>query len=244
MHSDGPSHLHRLGVVEPDGVQWFEAGRGPVVVVPWPNLDWTTVDLSALRERLRVVIVAPRGFGPNDRPGSYDPGWFVADVARVVERLGVDSDATFGYSMSGAMAARLAIADPRVTAVACGGFPLTADLSGMGARARARHTAARREPAAWAEVTAAHDPEAAVAFWDDVSGLPRAALADVGCPVRAWWGERDTTLSSLLAPEELERDLTARGIAYDVIPGLDHDGMHDRLDLVLPTIATWLADVC
>jgi pimeloyl-ACP methyl ester carboxylesterase len=223
-----------------DGVWWSATGEGPVVVVPWLNVNWTEIDLSALTDEFRVVIVAPRGFGPSARPGSYDGSGFVADVGRVVDLLGITRYATFGYSMNGAMAARLAVGSPRVTAVACGGFPLTADLSGMGQRARSRNADARQDLTTWTELVAAYDPQAAVAFWDDIAGLPRAALADVDCPVRAWWGQHDAALSSLLAPDELGRDLDCRGIHYDVVPGLDHDGMLDRLDLVLPTIATWL----
>ena len=52
---------------------------------------------------------------------------------------------------------------------------------------------------------AAHDPEAAVAFSDDVGRLPHAALAEVDCPLRAWWGEEDAVLSSLMSPDELAR---------------------------------------
>jgi len=88
----------------------------------------------------------------------------------------------------------------------------------------------------------AYDLEAAVAFWDDIGRLPHSALAEVDCPVRAWWGERDAVLSSLLSPDELGRDLASRGVEYNVVPGLDHTGMLDRLDLILPTIASWLAD--
>jgi pimeloyl-ACP methyl ester carboxylesterase len=225
-----------------DGIWWSAVGEGPAVVVPWLNVDWTEVDLSALTDSLRVVLVAPRGFGPSARPGSYSARGFVTDIGRVVDLLGVERYATFGYSMNGVMAARLALGNPRVTAVACGGFPLTADLSGMGQRARRRNADARRDPTTEAELLAAYDPAAAVAFWDDVALLPRAALADVDCPVRAWWGEQDAVLSSLLAGDSLDRDLEGRGIEYDVVPGLDHDGMLKRLDLLLPTIATWLAD--
>src|SRR3954447_389620 len=89
---------------------------------------------------------------------------------------------------------------------------------------------------------AAHDPVAVVAFWDDVGRLPPAALAEAECPVRAWWGERDAVLSSLVSADELERDLASRGVEYNIIPGLDHTGMLERLDLILPTIASWLAD--
>lgn len=212
------------------------------MVVPWLNVNWTEIDLSALTDEFRVVTVAPRGFGPSARPGSYDGSGFVADVDRVLDLLGIGCYATFGYSMSGVMAARLAVGNPQVTAVACGGFPLTADLSGMGQRARRRNADAHQDPTTWTRLVEAHDPEAAIAFWDDVAGLPRAALADVDCPVRAWWGEQDAVLSSLLAPDELGQELKGRGIRYDVVPGLDHEEMHDRLDLVLPMIATWLAE--
>jgi pimeloyl-ACP methyl ester carboxylesterase len=229
-------------VAELDGIWWSAAGEGPAVVAPWLNIDWTAVDLSALSERFRVVIVAPRGFGPSARPGSYDGTGFVRDVWRVLDHLEIGPFATFGYSMTGVMAARLAVGSERVTAVACGGFPLTADLTGMAQRAHASNAAARSDPTSWAERTAALDPGAAVAFWDDIARLPRAALADVACPVRAWWGEHDAVLSSLLSSEALGRDLELRGIPYDVVPGLDHDDMLDRLDLVLPVIATWLAD--
>jgi pimeloyl-ACP methyl ester carboxylesterase len=52
-----------------NGIWWSAAGDGPVVVVPRLNVDWTTVNLSVLTDRFRVVIVAPRGFGPSSRPG-------------------------------------------------------------------------------------------------------------------------------------------------------------------------------
>lgn len=211
-------------------------------MVPWLNVNWTEIDLSALTDEFRVLIVAPRGFGPSARSGSYGGFGFIADVGRVLDLLGIGCYATFGYSMNGVMAARLAVGNRRVTAVACGGFPLTADLSAMGQRARRRNADACQDPKTWTELVAAYDPEAAVAFWDDVAQLSRAALADVDCPVRAWWGEQDAVLSSLLAPDELRRDLKSRGIQYDVVPGLDHDDMLGRLDLVLPTIATWLAE--
>lgn len=212
------------------------------MVVPWLNVNWAEIDLSALTDEFRVVIVAPRGFGPSARPGSYQGAGFVADVGGVLDLLGIERYATFGYSMNGVMAARLAVGNPRVVAVACGGFPLTADLSGMGQRARRRNTEARQDPTSWGDLVAAYDPEAAVVFWDDVARLPRAALVDVDCPVWAWWGDHDAVLSSLLAPDELGRNLECRGIQYEVVPRLDHDGMLGRLDLVLPTIVTWFAE--
>lgn len=211
------------------------------MVVPRLNVDWTAVDLSPLTDRFRVVIVSPRGFGPSERPGGYAMSGFVADIEQVLDHLDVDSYTAFGYSMNGVMAVRLALSSPRVVAVACGGFPLTADLAGMGDRARARNDAARHDPDAWAEVLATYDPVAAEAFWDDVAALPRNALADLDRPLRTWWGEEDALVASFLSPAELRSDLDARGIPYEAVPGLDHDGMLRRLDLVLPSVVDWLA---
>lgn len=224
----------------PEGIWWTSTGDGPTVVVPRLNVDWTAVDLSPLTDRFRVVIVSPRGFGPSERPGGYAMSGFVGDVDRVLAHLNVDSYATFSYSMNGVMAVRLALSSSRVVAVACGGFPLSANLAGMGDRARARNEAARRDPEAWAEVLATYDPEAAEAFWDDVAALPRSALAELDRPLRTWWGEEDTLVASLLSPAELRSDLDERGIPYEVVPGLDHDGTLQRLDLVLPSLADWL----
>jgi pimeloyl-ACP methyl ester carboxylesterase len=223
-----------------DEIYWRSTGAGPAVVVPQLNVDWTQVDLAALEARFTVVVVSPRGFGPSERPGGYSGAGFVADVARVLDHLGVLEYAAFGYSMNGVMAARLAVGNPRVRAVACGGFPLTADLGAMGERAHLRHTAAQANAAAWAEVTTMYDPAAAEAFWDDVACRPRAALVDLACPVRCWWGAEDLVLGSLTDSAELAADLSERGVPYDVLPGLDHDAALDQLDLVLPRLADWL----
>lgn len=230
-------------MAELDGIWWTAFGDGPAVVVPRLNVDWTAIDLSALSDRFRVVVVSPRGFGPSTRPGSYDLDGFAGDVERVLDHLGIDAHATFGYSMNGVMAAQLARRSSRVTAVACGGFPLTAALSGMGERARRRKETARQDPHAWSEVVATYDPLAAEGFWDGVAALPTGALADPGVPLFAWWGAKDAVVASLRSPSDLARDLDTRGIPFEVVPGLDHDGMLRRLDLVLPRVADWLATV-
>ena len=235
------SRTYRDRVAVLDGIWWTSRGEGPAVVVPRLNVDWETVDLTALVQRFRVIVVAPRGFGPSARPAALGTSTAVDDVHRVLDHLAIESAAAFGYSMNGVMAVRLAMDSPRTTAVACGGFPLTADLAGMGARARARNAAARRDPHAWAEVVATYDPRAAEAFWDDVAALPRGALAEVERPLRVWWGSEDALVESLQPGDELRRDLDARGIHHTVVPGLDHDGMLRRLDLVLPSIAAWLS---
>ena len=89
---------------------------------------------------------------------------------------------------------------------------------------------------------AAASLEGGVGVRADVGQRPAATLAQVAWPVRAWGGEQDTGLSSLVSPDDLGRDLASLGIDYTVVPRLDHTGMLDRLDLILPSIASWLAD--
>ncbi len=84
-----------------DGIWWSAAGDGPAVVVPRLNVDWSEMNLSALTDRFRMVIVAPRGFGPSARPGSYHGTRLVADIRRVLDHLEIGRYATFGSSASG-----------------------------------------------------------------------------------------------------------------------------------------------
>lgn len=225
-----------------DGIHVVDVGEGPVVVVPRLNVDWLAHDLAPLTDRFRVLVVAPRGFGPADRPEALDrASTVVTDLAAVLDELEVAHCTAFGYSMNGVAAALLARTDARVRAVACGGFPLTADLSGMGERARARHAAVRTDPALCARHVATHSPEAVESFWSDVAALPRGTLADLPCPLHVWWGDADAVLASLRDPDDLCRDLEDRSIGHTVLPGLDHDGMLGRLDRWLPDVAAWLA---
>lgn len=39
------------------------------MVVPRLNVDWTEINLSALTDRFRMVIVAPQGFGAERSAG-------------------------------------------------------------------------------------------------------------------------------------------------------------------------------
>jgi len=79
-----------------DTIHWRSTGAGPAVVVPRLNIDWTQVDLAALEARFTVVVISPRGFGPSERPGGYSGARFVADLAQVLDHLGVAEYAAFG----------------------------------------------------------------------------------------------------------------------------------------------------
>lgn len=69
----------------------------------------------ALRDRARVALFDVRGHARSDAPqeaDAYRPACFVADVARVQDRLGVERTVVGGLSMGAGIAARFAVAHP------------------------------------------------------------------------------------------------------------------------------------
>jgi pimeloyl-ACP methyl ester carboxylesterase len=226
---------------ELDGIVYTVAGSGPGLVVPQCNVDWSAVDLSPLAERFTVVTVSPRGFGTSARRGGYTGAGMVADVESVLDHLGIDGYVALGYSMSGAMASRLGVDNPRVRAVACGGFPTTGGYGDLPARMRGILEQIRGDPESWAELVAAHDPLAVLAFYDDLAGLPPGALVDrLSCPVHSWWGGADERIEELGGIPLHLHGLAARGLHFEVLPGLDHEGALERIDLALPGVLHWL----
>lgn len=223
------------------GVGYTLAGSGPAVVVPQLNVDWSTVDLSPLSARCTVVVVAPRGLAPSARLDHYSDVGMVADVEGVLDHLGIGDYVTFGYSMNGAMASRLGVDNPRARAVVCGGFPTTADLGAMADRTRRMNQGAWLVPADWADLLATYDPDAAVAFYEDLGRLGAGGLLDrLACPVWSWWGSDDARLEELCGLDRHQQGLEERGLPFDVLAGLDHEGALGRIDLALPGVLDWL----
>jgi pimeloyl-ACP methyl ester carboxylesterase len=228
-------------VLDLDGVAYSLDGDGPAIVVPQCNVDWSAVDLTPLSSRCTVVTVAPRGFSPSVRQGGYSGAGMRADVERVLDHLGLDGYLTFGYSLNGAMAAWLGVDNPRVLGVVCGGFPTSGSYDGLADRMRGILDRARADDAAWSEVVATYDPEAVVAFYEDLGRLEPGALLDrLRCPVWQWWGSADEVFADLGGLDEHQHGLEERGLPFDVLAGLDHGGALDRLDLALPGALAWL----
>ena len=226
---------------ELDGIAFSVAGSGSGLVVPQCNVDWSEIDLTPLSDRFTVVIVSPRGFAPSARLGGYSGAGMVADVERVLDHLGVEGYVSFGYSMNGALASRLAIDNPRVLAVVCGGFPTTGDYSGLPDRMRGLIEQARSDPKAWDEFVTTHDPAAVLAFYDDLATLAPGTLVDqLACPVHSWWGGADERLEELGGRAAHLHGLADRGLHVEVLPGLDHTGALERIELALPGVLDWL----
>src|ERR1700743_1314994 len=93
-----------------------EAGAGPAVVLihghPFNRSMWTP-QLTALADGYRVIAPDLRGYGDSPvTPGTVPMSLLAADVARLLDGLGVARAALVGLSMGGLGAMELAIADP------------------------------------------------------------------------------------------------------------------------------------
>jgi 3-oxoadipate enol-lactonase len=93
-----------------------DAGAGPAVVLihghPFSRSMWAP-QLDALSHGYRVIAPDLRGYGASPvTPGTVTMSQLAADVASLLDRLGVSRAAVTGLSMGGLVAMELAIADP------------------------------------------------------------------------------------------------------------------------------------
>ena len=59
-----------------------------------------------------------------------------------------------------------------------------------------RSTAARSDPAAWADLQSRFDDRAALTFYRELSALPPDFLVDdLPCPLFAFWGDEDEEIA-------------------------------------------------
>ena len=102
-----------------DGVRlhYVEAGQGePVVLIHGLNASTFSFryTIPELAQSYRVVALDLQGFGYSERPAGADYSLtaLAEQVARVMERLGIERATVVGHSMGGAVAMRLAIGFP------------------------------------------------------------------------------------------------------------------------------------
>jgi len=207
-----------------------------------PLLDMPYMD--ALTARCTVVGVSPRGYQGSTRLGSdrsYTVEMLAADLLAVCDELGFERISVFGYSLTAAMSAWLASQTSRVDAVIAGGFPL------MGAYKRVL-TGAEREAASLADdveraeaLQRDFDVRAVLSFYQMLARLPDGALvADVGCPMLAFWGTDDDVLWSFNAVPDLAASLAAHGVDIRQLRGRDHVGAIAGLGEIFEELVEWL----
>jgi len=242
-------------------------GNGPPLVLQHSllrSLDmWYDFGYAqALRERYRLILIDARGHGgsgkPHD-PHAYAPETRAADVAAVLDALGIDRAHYMGYSMGARIGfAMLAHVPDRLNSLILGGMSpyqtsatrqfeaqlrqglamgMEAFVSGIESKAgrlpeslRARFLA-NDDVALLAAVDQAAHPTGATVDWDSV-------LAGATLPCLLYVGDNDPFLSG--ATRCVQRIPRARLV---VLPDLDHSGTIVRSDLVLPHVWAFLAQV-
>lgn len=127
----------KMPYAQNDGSQvWYETeGEGPPLVLHtgfFGSLeDWRLPDtnyVAALKDVYRLVLLDPRGQGRSDKP--HDPSAYTlatraGDVIAVLDRLGIERAAFWGYSLGGRVGFELAARYPeRLTSMIAGGANL------------------------------------------------------------------------------------------------------------------------
>lgn len=186
-------------------IHYTVEGAGPLVVLQhglFMDADsWKANGIvDALKARHRVACVDSLGHGLSDKPADarlYDQDQRAGDLAAVIDDLGEDRAAVFGYSMGAWMAVGLAKHYPaKVSSLVVGGWDLvngvpkgpqgalTFDLFMAFARATA--------PALVAWVTPQIEPAMRACFeaLGQLDGAREAVLGG-GFPVLLWDGQQD-----------------------------------------------------
>jgi pimeloyl-ACP methyl ester carboxylesterase len=232
------------------------AGDGPALVLHHGTMgsgpDWQDLGyVEALKDRHRLILVDARGHGKSDKPHdptAYDLSLRAADVVAVLDDLGVQSAAFFGYSMGGWIGFGLAKHFPeRFNAFIIGG-----------AHPYAENTQAIRD-------RMPTDPAAFAAGLEQTYGAlltparRTRLLANDLVALRALTQDRDDiagvlptmTMPSLLFVGELDPRLAqTRQAASEMpnatflsLPGCDHVGTTRRTDVIIPRIRALLREI-
>lgn len=95
-------------------VEEFGSGA-PVILLPGGAMTHRVWDhqVAALQRRSRSLAVDLRGSGASDKPpGGYSVGVFAADVASLIETLGLERPVVVGHGLGSHVALRVAAARP------------------------------------------------------------------------------------------------------------------------------------
>jgi pimeloyl-ACP methyl ester carboxylesterase len=218
-------------------------GTGPGLLVPLCNFPWLDVRfLEVLAAHFTVVTASPRGYQASTRipeEQQYSTAMLIADLLAVCDHVGLETFPVLGYSFTAAVAARLALASTRVDAVVAGGFPFFGSYERVLLGAE-RDTAALSDEAA-AAMRADFDVRAVLTFYRELAALRDGALvAELRCPMLAFWGTDDDILWSFNTAPHFAQALADRGLAVRPIEGRDHAGTILGFGEIVESVCEWL----
>jgi pimeloyl-ACP methyl ester carboxylesterase len=221
-------------------------GTGPGLLVTVCNFPWLDMPyFDTLTANFTVLAASPRGYQTSTRLAeteTYSNELLVADLLAICNHVGLDTFSVLGYSLTAAVAAQLARVSTRVEAVVAGGFPLLGSYERVQLRAEGDAAALADKSEAAAAIQRDFDIRAALAFYRDLAGLGDGALvADVSCPMFAFWGTADAILWSFNTAPDFAQDLAHHGVATRAVAGGDHAGTILEFDKIVGEVIEWLA---
>jgi pimeloyl-ACP methyl ester carboxylesterase len=167
---------------EANGLKQYyeEEGSGPPLVML--NGSFGTLDATAnpwftlrpfLAQRFRVVHVEARAHGRTDNPGgadSYNRPTLAADIAALVEHLGLAPAHVAGYSLGGLVGLELAFAHPRIlrSVIGIGAFYMDDAKTLAGLQGFDPDRFEQENPVWAAEYARRHDPHYGPGHWRDL----------------------------------------------------------------------------
>jgi hypothetical protein len=209
-------------------VAYRVAGRGAALVLVKPHRHPRDYPhLGLLAGRYRVIQVEPLGFGASDRPPDHPDAGIDEQVLAVADREAAERFAVWGYSQGAAMAAVVAQASRRVTALVAGGFSLATEPT------RAQVARMEREQTV---------PAMSLAFWRQYTRFDwTAELAAMACPRLVYLGSEERTRAAGL--RRTRAALVTGGTTVLEFDGLDHQTCSAEPALsarIIPKVTEWL----
>lgn len=202
--------------------------------------------MDRLPRRVRAIAISQRGHGDSSRPlGPYATEAFVADVASVMDQLGVRKAVVHGHSMGSVVAQRFAVAHPHRVAglILEGAFPglkdnpaveafYDAEIAGLSdpidpefAREFQLSTIARPLPPEFVDLIARESQKLPARAWkqilQDMMQIDTTAdLARLKVPALLLWGDRD---SFVLRSDQERLGRALKDSSLVVFEGTGHD---------------------
>lgn len=257
-----------MPLVDHQGVQihYEVEGEGPPIVLAHPFSGSTTFwrgygYVDQLEDEFRVVLFDARGHGKSDKlhdAAAYDHRLMIGDVLAVLDALGIDSAHYWGYSMGGAIGLGVAKLHPeRLRSLVAGGTnpsysPDQSDqpsplfeifrrglTEGTEAVVEGMRSLAGSITPQYEKQLRGLDLQAMVAYLDPTRRRPSYvdALPHMRLPCLLYAGEQDGNAYQN-GPAAARQMPDARFVS---LPGLNHVGAADAVDLIMPHVRAFLA---
>jgi len=214
--------------------------------------DWRDFGhVAAFRQRHRLILMDPRGHGDSDKP--HDPALHapeirVGDALAVLDALGIAKAHYYGHSYGGVFGYHLGIHAPHrfCSLILSGGHPYAANTQGLrdhfGPTMEAFLATSDAYYGKWMTPTvrarlAKNDLASVVAAAGDRADLS-ARLPDFGLPCLMIAGDTDP-----IYPLVQRAAGEIPGARFLALSGCGHVDTYGRIDLVVPEVLRFLAEV-